>query len=282
MSGRRTSRRPPAARGGPPRAPGSGGYGRCAGAPRPGWRPCRPAAERIPSSTASPGVWTHTTRSPVRRSVRNSGDVAAAPSRAEVPRARARGSACASARAAAPRAVWQARCAAWRPGGTPRCRGRFGGPAPFVRRGGLAARRHSMTPKSTPLPPCTAHPAGLFSTISPSSSWRTRPLDGQQPVPARYRSGPGIGEPHRRHPHDVAGSQPVVLSYATAVDAHLPAAQQPVDPGAWNALEMQRQEVVDALAAHRFVDDDLVRGFPSPSVRSAHRMMVAVRSMRKS
>ena len=98
-----------------------------------------------------------------------------------------------------------------------------------------------------------------------------RPLDGLPHHLSRCLPRPGLDDPHRRDPHDVAGSQTVVLPHPAPVDPHLATTQQPVDPGAWNALETGRQEVVDALPGSRRIHDDFPRCFQALPGCQIHR-----------
>ena len=70
------------------------------------------------------------------------------------------------------RAARSAPCASWPAAARPRSRGRAGAPVRGTCACGRAARSCSITPKLTPLPPCTATPAGLSMTSSASSSNR--------------------------------------------------------------------------------------------------------------
>ena len=103
-----------------------------------------------------------------------------------------------------------------------------------------------------------------------------RPIDVALPHLGRCPPWPGLAYPNRRDPHDVAGSQTVVLSHPATIDSDLAATQQPVNPCAWNAFQIARQEVVDALPRGRLVHGDLVRRFPAQPVYTIHRKIVPV------
>ena len=102
-----------------------------------------------------------------------------------------------------------------------------------------------MTPKLTPLPPCTARPDGLLRARIASSSNRI--------ACSSLGSGGGVrgsplGEPHRRQAQLVALLQPVFGLGAPLVDPDLAAAQDPVDVALRHAFQYLQQVVIDALA----------------------------------
>ena len=117
------------------------------------------------------------------------------------------------------------------------CRGPAGAPARRIS-SGRSARSVSITPKLTPLPPCTATPAGLSSTRSRSSSWtigradalaeRRRGLAGLEPPAAGRTGGMRILSSTLRR---VSGSG------ALAVHAHLALADDAVDAAARDAAQ---------------------------------------------
>ena len=141
---------------------------------RPG-RPWRPPARAARRSARRPGQQVL-----VQRRVEH---LACWPARRRPP---APGRSCRSrARGTGPAAP-SARCASWRPAGCPRFRGRAGAPVPGSCAAGRAWRSCSITPKLTPLPPCTATPAGLSMASRCSSSSSTgnsrAGRGGRQPV----------------------------------------------------------------------------------------------------
>ena len=110
---------------------------------------------------------------------------------------RARGTASCSA---------SARCASWRAAARPRSPCRAGAPARGSAPAGRARRSCSITPKLTPLPPCTATPAGLSMASRCSSSNSDRELARRRRA-ARRRArpcAPAARAPRRRAPSRVS------------------------------------------------------------------------------
>jgi hypothetical protein len=125
-----------------------------------------------------------------------------------------------------------ARCASWPAAGCPRSPCPAGAPVPGTACG-RAWRSCSITPKLTPLPPCTATPAGLAMASRCSSSSST---EIHAPGPAARRwARPGASAArgsHRLRPH---GCRPG----AALVDAHFAAADDAVDVRLGHALEQR-------------------------------------------
>ena len=106
----------------------------------------------------------------------------------------------------------------------------------------------SMTPKLSPLPPCTATPAGLLITIrSRSSKITADPTNSRSDLDGAARLWL-LFALQRGQPHPIAGAQAMLRFRPTAVHAHLTRAQDPVDQTARNVLQYTREEVVDALS----------------------------------
>ena len=83
-----------------------------------------------------------------------------------------------------------------------------------------------MTPKLTPLPPCTAMPAGLSSTSSLSSSYTMARLSCS-PSAAPGRAGsPGAAHAHRRDTDAVPELHAQLRVGTATVDAHFALADQ--------------------------------------------------------
>src|SRR6218665_885109 len=157
---------------------------------------------------------------------------------------------------------------------------------------GRAWRSCSITPKLTPLPPCTATPAGLSMAIRCSSSqrmgnsragagcsafWATvsemrsggrrtmspactrgsacaRPLLMRTWPPRRVRETWGLGDGEGGEAHHVACLHAGVGMCPALVDAHLAAADDAVDMGLGHALELAQQKIVEPLACAGAVD----------------------------
>jgi hypothetical protein len=107
---------------------------------------------------------------------------------------------------------------------------------------GRARRNCSMTPKDTPLPPCTATPEGLSTTMRPRPRRRSQnPLPEQRLAKDARRCGWAARAAGRQ-------LQPVLGRHPALVHPYLAAAQDAVDVALGHALGDAQQEVVDALA----------------------------------
>ena len=192
-------------------------------------------------------------------------------------RGQVRDSAFAPAPFAAPRAAKRACCALFATRRHPEVSRSIRWTSSIRRAAGRAARKHSMTPKSTPaaavhrpsLPACSTRSTRRLHTRIARST-------GLSPSLCRRLSRLGLHRPHRGNPHDVADCETVVRSHAAAVDPNLATTQQPVDSRTWNTLEVEGEEVVDALPGGRLVHGDLMGRFPARSACLDHRKMVPV------
>ena len=113
---------------------------------------------------------------------------------------------------------------------------------------GRSARSASMTPKLTPLPPCTAMPAGLSSTSSLSSSYTMARLScSPSAVPGRAGSPGGATRTGGMRMRSPSCSAQLRVGAAT-VDAHLALADEAIQPAARHSRQLPLQAIVQALA----------------------------------
>ncbi len=113
---------------------------------------------------------------------------------------------------------------------------------------GRDARSASITPKLTPLPPCTARPAGLSMTSTCLSS-KAMACSNQPHQAVRRTAGLRVRvDAHRRQAQLVALLNSILGLDALSIHAHFSLAQQPIDAAARHGLPDLEQEVVDALA----------------------------------
>ena len=111
-----------------------------------------------------------------------------------------------------------------------------------------------MTPKLTPLPPCTATPGGLVDDQQPRilvDDGADEALHHGRRRAARRRGGAGA---HRRNAHDVACQQPLIGLGALAVHAHLAFADHAEDVALGHVLEDSAEKVVEPLALAALAD----------------------------
>jgi hypothetical protein len=114
-----------------------------------------------------------------------------------------------------------------------------------------------MTPKLTPLPPCTATPAGLSMTSSCGSSYTTAPVTLSTSALGALRGGRLLAGTHRRDPHDVVRLQPRLGFGAFAIDPDLALADHAENMAPGHVLEDSSEEVVETLPRAPLIDGDL-------------------------
>ena len=127
-----------------------------------------------------------------------------------------------------------------------------------TRRGRSADSKRSpsssaSTWRSVLVPPCTARPAGLLTTIAQSSRYSTASRSSatscgraRGAAPARRRRG-GLGQ--RRHADRLARRDRVAGAGALAVDPDLPGAQQLFEPAVTEARIMPLEPAVEPAGA---------------------------------
>ena len=112
---------------------------------------------------------------------------------------------------------------------------------------GRQARSASITPKLTPLPPCTAIPAGLSITMSRSSSWMM--AWAMRAVRSVEGARGGLRQhPYRGDAHLVAEREPGLGACPLAVHPHLALADDAVHAAARHPAQALVDVVVQPLA----------------------------------